>query len=368
MKKYIAVTLLIIMGWVSLCEVRADNETLEMDRLNPKDTVEVQFGDKGKIIIQVDNPQDLEILKSYDINTMLRDLQLSVEESGDSSDVVIIEDASGEKYLNSEEGDAEFRELEEAFKGTGITVGSVAPTVKTEEQAHSASNKKDRFSGNRTSFVSFFDFGMNNYMEDGKFPDASNAQYTVRPWGSWYVAINPGWQTHVTGKFAIDYGGSVSWYNFKWQDPSTRLVKGEEMAIFDTWDPELKATKSKLTVTYINAHLVPVFDFGYGTKKKMYDDGTQIKKTHYKRNRFRIGLGGYVGYRIGSHTKLVSRANGGKEKSREKNNFYLSNVRYGGRFLLGFGEVDFFINYDINTLFAENRGPELNAFSFGINF
>jgi hypothetical protein len=64
----------------------------------------------------------------------------------------------------------------------------------------------------------------------------------------------------------------------------------------------------------------------------------------------------------------VSRANGDKEKSREKNNFYLNNVRYGGRLLLGFGEVDFFINYDLNTLFAENRGPELNPFSFGINF
>jgi hypothetical protein len=239
--------------------------------------------------------------------------------------------------------------------------------AKHEEVAPTATEKR-RFSGKKTRFVSIFDFGMNNYMEEGQFPDASDAQYTVKPWGSWYVAIIPGWQTHVTGKFAVDYGASVSWNNFKYQDPSTHLIKGEESVIFDQWPPELKASKSKLTVTYINAHLVPVFDFGYKSKTKTYGDGTTTKKTWYSRKGFRIGLGGYVGYRIGSYTKLVSRANGGKEKSREKNNFYLNNIRYGARLLIGFGEVDLFVNYDLNTLFAENRGPELNAFSFGLSF
>jgi len=35
---------------------------------------------------------------------------------------------------------------------------------------------------------------------------------------------------------------------------------------------------------------------------------------------------------------------------------------------LGYGEVDIFVNYDISTLFAENRGPELNAITFGLSF
>ena len=33
-----------------------------------------------------------------------------------------------------------------------------------------------------------FDLGTNNYLEDGKFPDSNNQPYSVRPWGSWYVA------------------------------------------------------------------------------------------------------------------------------------------------------------------------------------
>jgi hypothetical protein len=53
---------------------------------------------------------------------------------------------------------------------------------------------------------------------------------------------------------------------------------------------------------------------------------------------------------------------------RERDNFYLENLRYGARFLLGYGEVDFFVNYDMNTLFSKDRGPELNAITFGLSF
>jgi hypothetical protein len=35
---------------------------------------------------------------------------------------------------------------------------------------------------------------------------------------------------------------------------------------------------------------------------------------------------------------------------------------------IGFKGTDFFFNYDMNELFAENKGPKLNAFSFGVSF
>jgi hypothetical protein len=36
------------------------------------------------------------------------------------------------------------------------------------------------------------------------------------------------------------------------------------------------------------------------------------------------------------------------------------------KFILGFRVVDVFVNYDLNTIFIENRGPQLNALTFGI--
>ena len=74
----------------------------------------------------------------------------------------------------------------------------------------------------------------------------------------------------------------------------------------------------------------------------------------------------YAGYRIASYTKYVTKEDGDKEKDKDKDGFYLNNFRYGVRGQIGFRGIDIFFNYDLNELFADNRGPELNAFSFGV--
>ncbi len=332
------------------------------DNTTSKDTIEVHFGDKGTILIQVDSKEDLEALKEYDINSMLKDIEIPNKDEMEDAEKIILQDDEGTKYLkDSVEEDDEFRQLENEF-------GSTEKEDSEKNNTYNYERKAKRFSGGKTDFVSGLDFGMNNYLEDGKYPDANNEQYTVKPWGSWYVAIMPTWQTHIAGKFAVDYGGGISWYNFKFQDPRTKLVKGDDGIIFEQWDVDRLSSKSKLTVVHLNAHFIPMLDFGYRTSKRTYDDGFVQKKTRYRRNGFRIGAGGYVGTRIGSWQKNVYRSTGHKSKLREKDNYYLNNLRYGARFVLGYGEVDMFVNYDMSTLFAENKGPELNAISFGFAF
>jgi hypothetical protein len=56
---------------------------------------------------------------------------------------------------------------------------------------------------------------------------------------------------------------------------------------------------------------------------------------------------------------------GDREADKDSSNIFLNNVRYGIRFQVGYRGVDMFLNYDVSPLFSENRGPELNAFSFG---
>ena len=336
------------------------------ERATSTDTIEVQFGDKGTILIQVDSKEDLDALKEYDLNSMLEDIEVPSEEELDEDGEAVLEGEGGSQYLkDSVEEDPEFRQLEQEFNNVQSNNDDDDDDY---DRDYKYERKSKRFSGSKTSFVSVLDFGINNYLEDGKWPDENNAQYTVRPWGSWYVGIMPTWQSHITGKFAIDYGGGISWYNFKFQDPRTRLVKGEDGVIFDQWDVELQASKSKLTVVHLNAHVIPMFDFGYRTSKRTYDDGFVQKRTRFRRNGFRIGAGGYIGTRIDSWQKLVWRSTGHKSRLREKDNFFLNNIRYGGRFILGYGEVDIFVNYDMSTLFSENRGPELNALTFGLSF
>ncbi|NJN27224.1 MAG: hypothetical protein HC819_15205 [Cyclobacteriaceae bacterium] len=327
--------------------------------ITPKDTIEVKFGEKGKILIQVESKEDLDALKEYDINSMLEDIK--VPEETIITEKVIIRDEKGTRYLKDSIEDDEFRELEMEFEEEEDADDEV-------EIRRHYDRKPKRFSGSKTDFVAGLDWGINNFMTDGQYPDANDDQYAVRPWGSWYVALAPTWQTHIAGKFAIDYGAGFSWYNYKFQDPRTRLVEQDGFVEFDQWDVNLQSSKSKLTVAHINAYLVPVLDFGYRTNKKTYDDGFVQTKTRYRRNGFRIGAGGYVGTRIDSYQKLVWKETGHKSKLRERDNFYLENFRYGARFILGYGEVDMFVNYDLSTVFAKDKGPELNAITFGLSF
>jgi hypothetical protein len=338
------------------------------EKTTSADTIEVNFGDKGKILIHVESKEDMEALKKYDLNSMLEDINVPVKDELEENEKVILQDDTGTRYLkDSVEEDDEFRQLENEFDNDNYDSynGNDGDGKKAD---YNYDRDRRRFSGSKTTWVSGMDFGMNNYLEDGSFPDNNNSQYTVQPWGSWYVSLAPTLQTHLGGKFALDYGGGVSFYNFKFQDPRTRLIKGDDGVIFDQWDVDMQSSKSKLTVVYLNAHLVPVLDFGYRTRKRTYDDGFVQKKIRYKRNGFRIGAGGYVGTRIDSYQKLVWRGTGHKSKLRERDNFYLENFRYGARFLIGYGEVDMFVNYDLNTLFSKDNGPELNAISFGFSF
>ena len=237
-----------------------------------------------------------------------------------------------------------------------------------QQEKYNYDRKAKRFSGSKTQFISVLDFGINNFLENGQSPNVNNEQYTVRPWGSWYVGIMPTWQAHISGKFALAYGAGISWYNYKFQDPRTKLVAGQDGTVFEQWDVELNATKSKLTVAHLNAHLVPMFDFGYRTNSRIYDDGFEQKRTRYRRNGLRIGAGAYVGTRIDGYQKLVWRGTGQKSMLRNRDNFHLENFRYGARFILGYGEVDIFVNYDLSTVFAKNKGPELNSITFGFSF
>ena len=83
---------------------------------------------------------------------------------------------------------------------------------------------------------------------------------------------------------------------------------------------------------------------------------------------FRLGIGPYMGYRIASKSKLVYESGDDREKEKDRDSFYLNNLRYGFRLQLGVRSTDLFINYDLNDLFADEKGPRLNAISFGLIF
>jgi hypothetical protein len=333
------------------------------------DTVIIELNGNSKIVIITQNRADLAAIQNYDINQMIKDLNAQLEDT--VAYLVIDGNEQGKEYINDDTSD-------DNDEGINLDLGGISIEVDPDEledfdeddwrRRKKISYDADRV--DRTSHHFNFDLGLNNWLEDGGFPDA-NAPYSIKPFGSWYVGLNSINRTWVGGPLFIEWGLGVSWYNWKFENTDFRAVKTDTGIDFVS-DPNQNGLKSKLTASYINAQLVPMFDFSRGRRRVTSMESSGIKIRRYSRKGIRIGLGGYIGYRLGSHTKFIYKENSNKEKDKDNGNFHLENFRYGLRGQIGWKGAEFFATYDLNEVFSSGRGPAgspgLNAVTFGITF
>jgi hypothetical protein len=199
------------------------------------------------------------------------------------------------------------------------------------------------------------DLGINNYLNTDNQLPSSDQPYAVKGWGSWNVGLNWMASQRLTKGFYWDFGLGVQWYNFKFENRDFQAVRGDNAIDFNQ-RTDVNGFKSKLSASYLTAQTMLKLDLG-----RMYDNG---------RKGFRLAAGPYAGYRLGGNSKFVYREiNGsGRKKEKQGTGMYLNNFRYGVRGELGVGRITFFSTYDLNTLFQEGKGPELNPITFGIVF
>ncbi|GHM98764.1 hypothetical protein WSM22_02540 [Cytophagales bacterium WSM2-2] len=311
---------------------------------NQVDTVTIKVGEGSKVIFAIKDKKDLETMKKYNFQKLMDDMIYKLE----------MRDSTQLKKLSSD------------FLKKDTTKEEVITRREEPEPQNERYNSitvTKRYYGRRTRNTFNIDIGTNNYLNNGNFPSQDNSQYAVRPWGSWYVGLNSIYRTRMANHFFLEWGYGVSWYNFKFQDPLTQMVKDNTGVSFAQDTRGYSYTKSKLTAAFLNISVVPVFDFGGNKWKPSFFDG-------HRSSGFRLGAGPYVGYLIDSYTKQVYSVNNETKKERHHDNYYLNNLRYGVRVQVGFNDVDFFFNYDLNPLFATNKAsnPNLNAFTFGVTF
>ena len=321
------------------------------------DTVIVELAKTSRVIFTIKDRADLEILKHYDFQQLFQDVLLKLEKNDTTS---LAKRDSTETNPDIAAKNDEDDTNDDEWRSRSNDDDDDDDDSDFDSDHHK--NWRNHMRGNRwgRTWQSFnFDLGTNNYLADGSFPDNDNALHSVRPWGSWYVAANSIQRTRLSSKLFIEWGVGLSWYNFKFQKDNIQIVKDSDGIQFveDLRDASFK--KSKLTASYVHASLVPILDFGGHSRRSRMWDGYN--------NSFRIGIGPYIGYRISSHSKIVYKDDH-LEKDKNRDNFYLSNFRYGARLQLGYRSTDLFFNYDLNELFAEGKGPKLNAFSFGVIF
>ncbi|WP_194776374.1 hypothetical protein [Pararhodonellum marinum] len=195
------------------------------------------------------------------------------------------------------------------------------------------------FVNRKSSTGLIFDIGINSWVGDDTAP-------AVRPWGSWNPAINFYHQYRAGKNFHLKSTLGVSWYNFKFEERNLQALRTPDGLIFEPFE-DGTGIKSKISASFANIAVIPTLKSNNG--------------------QFRIGAGPYAGYRLGGRGKLVYRDdNGNRRREFQKTNMFVNDFRYGGRLEIGVGDVDLFFNYDFNDLFQSDRGPKLNAISFGI--
>ncbi len=72
---------------------------------------------------------------------------------------------------------------------------------------------------------------------------------------------------------------------------------------------------------------------------------------------FKITVGGKVGFLFDSKTKIKYKEGGETKKTKQKENFNLTSIRYGAYTKIGFGGFGFFYYYSISDMFKKNKGP-----------
>jgi hypothetical protein len=362
MKKVLFALLSILMAFT---EVRPSE-------IYPEDTIVINFGNNNRIMFIVNSREDLKTLQNYDLNAMLGELSMSVDTMQAGDRYVRIEDNTGTRYLkdttifvederatDSEEYEALYRKWSQNEE---IDIDESEYADDDNDGSDREFRKARRYREKGTKNYFNFEIGMNNYLQNGDFPDTNDEPFTVKPWGSWVVGITNTNRTRILGPIFLDWGGGVNWNNFKFQNASTRILKGDSYTMIFNDTSLADPVKSKLTTTYINAYFVPMINFGRsGRKRDIFHWGNFD-------NALRIGAGAYVGYRVDSYAKNVWKEIDKKRSNRNNDSFFLNNLRYGVRARFGFQSLDFFVDYDMNELFIEGKGPKLNPFSFGIIF
>jgi len=344
------------------------------DRAQKQDTIVIKMANGAKMILQLQNMKQLEAFQNYSLDSLMRELNNYVKQvdkmegvtardgnpkqmtvtfntkDGDDESVTVTvqeKDAKG-KVTNKEHHQIRINknfkidvDIEEDGEDTDIDITTSDDDDDTTKYEHIEKYKATRFNFD-------IDLGLNAFVNkaDGAFvPD-------LKPMGSRYVSLNSHMISQIGGKkspFYIVSGLEFAFNNYMFD--KNYVIRDTENDVTEFIKvADISYEKSKLATSSVNVPIMPMLQF---------------KRANGKEG-FHIGAGGFAGYRLGSHSKLKYEQDGNTTKDKDRGGFNLSDFQYGATGVIGFGDLSLFVKYNMNDLFKENRGPQVNTISFGL--
>ena len=154
----------------------------------------------------------------------------------------------------------------------------------------------------------------------------------------------------VQNRLGLVSGLGISYNNYRFSDSRLVPIRTPEGIVPLEPDPDFGYRKSKLTVMYLNVPLLMEF---------------QVPRASHRPG-FHLSGGINAGLRLRSHTKQVYSSNGKRNKDKNFDDFHLNPFRIDATARIGWGRVNLFATYSLNSLFKDDKGPELYPFSVGM--
>lgn len=264
-------------------------------------------------------------------------------------------------------------EVYEGDDSVKVIVGNRELYVDEDGNVSLSKKKKVKFNGHWAGF----DLGLNGYfMPDFKMSFPKETEYMdLRTTKSWAVHINFYEQNIALSKnkkWGMVTGLGLNWNNYRFS-MDTRL-NADSSELIGYVDKGISIRKSKLTSLYFNIPLL--FEFQ--------------TNSYHKKNSFHFNAGMVMGVRISSHTKKyydewnkdfeVTRYNTTSDayetvytatspdysKAKDFDDFYMNPFKWDATARIGWGFINLFATYSVNTLFKKDKGPELYPWTVGI--
>lgn len=322
------------------------------------DSLVIQFANRTKLVIYAPDKAGIQALSAYDLNKIVREMGMKLDSVRNGQTIISIDEQSGKRYLRDTTVLVVTRDKNKVSivipKKNESTSDTIKVNISRDEKKPDSDGKdyKVALSSRKDKGMNRFfavQLGLNTLITENILSAYPSNQYDLNPLGSRYIGFSFGQRpTLIRGKSArlsIQYGLELFWNNFMFENNVT-VLKGPTQVVVS--DISGNVQKSKLTICNLQLPVVPRLSFYNGSGRKI----------------FHVGVGGYVGYRIDSYTK-VKYSN--SDRDREHSSFYLNNLRYGLVGHLGILKTNLFVKYDLNPVFQEGKGPDVRTLSFGIS-
>lgn len=213
-------------------------------------------------------------------------------------------------------------------------------------------NKPKKYDKRTTSDL-VFAIGFNNAIGDGqKIGD----KYTFLTSG--FVELGFAWKTRLfkeSNAVRLKYGFSFQWNKLTPKN-DTYFVQNGNTTTLEAFPSELKESEFRIT------NLVVPIHFEFGPSKKI------VRKKYFRYStskHFKIGIGGYAGFNIGTQQKLRFEEGGDRVKEKIRRSYNASPFVYGLSSYVGYGGLGLYVKYDLNPLF---KGQEFDQHNLSMGF